>query len=226
MKTNLIKKPVLLILVLLLVCAIAPVVYAYEGQAVDVRAHLEGKPMEKLEKTFRLATAQEIAGSGICFPGIPNPPGVTRADRVPKFTCVVWIVTITVNNIYDYTMWGTWVHDNFNAEVDIDLLDVSQGTVDFEGDHKLSCWDIGTLASGQSATLNLIVWTGLTGNNSYPFSSSGAQPECEPPHQQFTDCGWHWLNCSGATLKWCEKVGNRFVQHSWNTGPKLQVWVY
>jgi hypothetical protein len=211
MKTNLIKKILLMTVILALVFALVPIVYAYEGQAVDVRAHLEGKVGEKIGKTFRLATAEEIADSGIDFPGIPNPPGVTREDRVPMFTCVVWIVTITITNINDYTMWDTWVHDNFNAEVDIALLDVSQGEVEFDGEHKIDSWDIGTLASGESATLNLIVWTGSAGNSS---------------NQEYTSCGWHWLNESGATLKWYEQVGDRFVQHSWNTGPKLQVYAY
>jgi hypothetical protein len=209
-----IRKFIPVLIIVLLIAALVPAVSAYEGHLVDIKAHVEGTPPTTRtgDKVMRLAEPSEIAASGRFPAGTVNT--VTSPDNVPLKTLVIWVVTITVNNLTGDTMYLTEVDDNFNAEVTIDIIDASQGTAEVEESgnpgnplyHKVY-WNIGTIVEGNSATLNLLVWTRV---------NNGGQ-------QEYTSTGQHWLNESGVTVKWDYPEGH---QESYNSGSLLPVTVY
>lgn len=216
MRKGLWKKILLVVIAVVLLSAALPVVSAYEGHLVDVRAHVEQPPF--LSKTARLATSCEIEyaiSQGIQFPDTPNPPSVTDPFNVPQDTCIAWIVTIAIQNFSAATMERVTVQDTFNGEVAIALLSASQGSVNIihGEDDRIEYWEIYDFAPCETATLQVIVWT-------------VCNPDCGD--QEFTDTGLYWLNSSGAIMKWYEWQDECFweVQGSYSTGPALPVTVY
>lgn len=113
MRIKVARKFLPLVIAGVLLVALVPLVSAFEAYAINVTAHVE----QPFAKTIRLATDEEIADSGIAFPNIPNPPGVTDPYYVPDGTCVVWMVTITFTNFLDYKIHDVMVKDNFGAEL-------------------------------------------------------------------------------------------------------------
>ncbi len=218
--------PVVIVGVLLL--AMVPAVAAYEAHIVNVRVRV--KERFNIIKTMRLATDGEIADAinlgidpVIDFPGDPNPPTVTDPTSVPIETCVVWMVTIAVSNPHSYPIHDVVVTDHFGAELAIALWNVDPGStfVDvywkthtrpdgstFETQYRVT-WDVGTLAPsgepGDSATLNLLVWTKLN----------------PALHQEYTSPGFYTLN-SGATMKWLDPDGHQFSSST----PSLELEAY
>ena len=206
--------PVIIVGVLLL--AMVPAVAAYEAHVVNVTARVKAR--FNIIKTMRLATDEEIGTSGITFPSThPNEtddgvPVTGPANVVPMETCVVWMVTITVSNPHDYEMQNVVVTDHFGAELAVDVWDVDPGettnvVVDpkthtrpdgstFETQYRVT-WYVGVLAPsgepGDSATLEMLVWTKL--------NPAGKQ--------EYTSPGFYTLN-SGATMKWLDPDLHQF----------------
>ena len=214
-----------LVIVGVLLLAMVPAVSAYEGHLVNITAHVKGR--FDFIKCMRLANDGEIADAinpgiepVIVFPGDPNPPTVTDPARVPVETCVVWMVTIAINNNHDYPMQDVVVTDHFGAELAVAVWDVEplsswdvvvdpkthtrpDGTT-FETQYRVT-WYVGTLLPGEGATLDLLVWTKL--------NPAGKQ--------EYTSPGDYTLN-SGPTMKWRDPEGHQ----SSSTAPSLEVEAY
>ena len=138
-------------------------------------------------------------------------PVTGPADVVPVETCVVWMVTIAVSNPHDYAMQNVVVKDHFGAELAVAVWNVDPGSTVVDVSWKIHTrpdgtefitqyrvtWDVGVLAPsgdpGDSATLDLLVWTKL--------NPAG--------HQEYTTPGFYTLN-SGATMKWLDPDGHQF----------------
>lgn len=200
-----------------------PLVSAYEAHLINVTAHVEER--FNIIKTMRLATPQEIAESGIDFPGTPNPPAVTDPSRVPVETSVVWLATIFASNPHDYPITEVVITDHFAAEmageqlgslpVDLSIKAHSRGKSgksSFETQYRITwyvTWDTvdnsGWLDPGESVTLTMLVWTKL--------NPSG--------RQEYTSPGTYTLN-SGPMMKWLDPDGHQFS----NGGPPLHIAAY
>ena len=220
-----VKKFLPLIVAGMALAILVPLVGAYEAHVVDVRAHVKGQPFTK---TMRLAEPSDWEGMGIAFPNPPNgddpgtaeyDPVVTDPNSVPEKTCVVWVVTISVPNTEGYTMQRVTVRDNFNAEVAIAVMDFSHGTVNIvvkPNQYSVNVWEFFNFAPGETAELELLVWTKLNKGDK----------------QEFTSTGPHWINESGVTMKWYEWVCKGSSNCRWkvsgsmSTGPRLPVTVY
>lgn len=125
---------------------------------------------------------------------------------------VQWVFTITVTNLYDWTMEDVVVSDRFAAELEIDCVCcVSHGTLDLSmkgnSDKVFLTWTIGDLAPLETATLCMIIST----------------DENPAGHQEYTSPGCYELN-SGAVLKF-PKPGNNNGQYSFHT-QSIYVHVY
>ncbi len=233
MRIKIAKKFLPVVIAGVLLMTLVPAVMAYEAHAVNVTAHV--KERFNVTKTMRLATALEIATSGIIFPNTPNPqppgdppPWVTDPAYVPVETCVVWMVIITVSNPHEYWIYDVVVKDNFSAELageplgsmPVDLLIKwhSRGkakTEKFATQYRIIWYVDRTEADpsypplgmepGGSATLYIMVWTKL--------NPAGKQ--------EYTSPGNYTLN-SGATLKWLDPDGHQFS----TTAPSLEVEAY
>ena len=203
-------KTFLSVLVALVVLAGAvPLVSAYEAYTIDVKAYLKEEPFI-ITKFARLATDEEAALAG----NPTNPPGISWND-VPVFTRITWVVTIAISNPYDYVMTDVIVKDNFSAELNGELIsDVPLETLikrytkgkapmkTIEPQQIRIEWEVGTLAPGESATLELLVWT--------KFNPAGKQ--------EYTSTGWYTMN-SGPTMKWLDNFG-----HQWSAeAPSLTI---
>lgn len=196
------------ILAMMLVVTAFPVVSAFEGAKVNVSAS-ETIPATKV---IRLATCDEITYAkdilGADIPCAANPEGVTEWDYIPARTCVVWVVTLGVMNPLDYTMTKVIVRDQFNANVGIAVMN---GTGTVTPPNQLSEWNIGNMAPGDEACLELIVWT----------RDTGADAESQ---QQFADAGTYNLNYSGIMMTWDD---SQLKEQSYlYGGPPLTVTVY
>ena len=155
-----------------------------------------------------------LAHEGFSFPSDPNPSGVDDPAYVPIETCVVWVVTICIYNPHSDNMTEVTIKDNFSAEmatgeplsslpVDLDIKwhDRGKGKKEpfatqyrivwyvtwlFGEDPEDEDWDnSGILEPGDSACLELMVWT--------KKNPSGKQ--------EYTSPGLYTLN-SGPTAKW------------------------
>ena len=228
------RRALIALLVLVVLAAAVPAVSAYESYLINVKAHV--KYPFNVFKTMRLATAEEIAAAealGVVFPNPPNPPEVTEPDMVPVFTCVAWIVEITVNNPYDYPITEVTVKDNFSAElgaepldslpVDLTVLSHSRGKSGkqaFPTQYRID-WYVTYISGdvndpetvdnsdwmlpGESETLTMMVWTKL--------NPSG--------RQEYTSPGTYTLN-SGPTAKWFDPDGHQFSSE----GDPLYIYAY
>ena len=186
--------------------SLLPVVSAFEAHLVNVTAHV--KEPFNVVKSMRLADSQEIAGHAdeindtlgdhLNYTNC-NPPGAT-ADYVPIRTCIVWVVRIDISNPFSYPIHNVIVTDHFGAELNGELIEEGMPVEVTTPPPQLritwypTClsWDGtqcldngGILASGESATLNMLVWT-----------------EKNPAgKQEYTSPGSYTLN-SGPTMKW------------------------
>lgn len=217
-----------LALVVALLAAIVPGVSAYEAHLVTINVHLEGEWRADFAKTMRLATAEEIADSGIAFPSTPNPPTVLDPFNVPMYTCVVWMVTLDFINTTDDWIYNVVIKDHFGAELGghplddmpVDLIIVSHKTGSakkelFETQYRITWYvdrdvadpaaPVQGIAPGQTSQLKILVWTKL--------NPSG--------RQEYTSRGYYEFN-SGPTAKWEDRYG---VQSS-AEAPSLYVTVY
>ena len=232
MRIKLPRKFLPVVIVGVLLMAMVPAVSAYEAHIVNVKARV--KERFNIIKTMRLAEDWEIADAGDIFPpgSSPNPPEVYNPiygepveEYVPVETCVVWMVTIAVSNPHDYEMQNVVVKDHFGAELAVALWHVDPGAptavdvywkthtrpdgTEFVTQYRVT-WDVGVLApsgdSGDSATLDLLVWTKLN----------------PALHQEYTSPGDDYTLNSGATMKWLDPDGHQFSA----TAPSLEVEAY
>ena len=152
-------------------------------------------------------------------PGTPN-VGVTDPANVPVDTFILWLVTIVVTNTENYPWTDVVVKDNFSAElggqpygtdvVDLFIKTHSKGKSKkeiFETQYRITwyvtCLDSpgpgecvdngGELGEGESAYLELYVWTKL--------NPAG--------HQEYTSTGTYTMN-SGPNVKWFDSEGQQF----------------
>lgn len=125
-----------------------------------------------------------------------------NAFEVPMGEVATWRVRIKVINTGTTEITDTSVHDNFGAEFSVSVDGKSQGTVDIELKGKAKkvqlVWNIGRLAVGASAWLDLIVSTKQNPAGKQEFTSPG-------------DCQMN----SGATLKYYR--GNKQFSATSNT---------
>jgi len=111
------------------------------------------------------------------------------------YTFYEWWVQIQVTNWNSYTITNVRVMDRFGAEFGVDLVAYSGGaggtmpvlTPQGNSEKIFVDWYIGSLGSGQSATLVLHVWT-----DHNPADK-----------QEFTSCDAYYMN-SGAVVKWLD----------------------
>ena len=221
MRKKLTGKFLSMIIAVALLMTLVPLVSAYEAYTTNVKIRV--KERFNCSKTVRLATPEEIEESGITFPSEPNPETVDPDYplEVPTFTCVVWVVRISISNPDDYCYTELVIKDNFSAEVGGEPLDdmpvdvivrmQTRGNTkkgSFQSQTRIvwyvTCddWDPVTeectdnsleLCPGESAYLEMLVWTKL--------NPSGNK-------QSYTSPGDYTLN-SGPTAKWLDPDGHQ-----------------
>jgi hypothetical protein len=184
-------KYLLAIGVMIVVLAVAfPAVGAYEGHLVDVKAH----DTIPVTKEARLATPTEINSyiPSSCNPGIYNPATITAWDNIPKDTCVAWIVTMSVKNRLDYTMYNVSIFDEFNKNVKIKKISASPDNVNIQNENRIEYWDIGTLQPNGTACLTLIVWTDCYQESWVEKSDCPIHHDCNnnDHNNNFTSCDY------------------------------------
>ena len=210
-------KTLLMGVTLLTLLAIAvPLVSAYEAHTINVQARV--KEPFNVVKTIRLATEGEIGefwqahqGDDPPFewPSLPNPPAVQDPYNVPINTCVVWVVTIGIQNPHDYPITEVVVTDHFGAElatgepldtmpVDVWFKSHSRGKgkkEPFVTQYRITwyvTWDdalennSGFMEPGDTEFIELLVWTKLNPSGRQEYTTGGA---------------YYTLN-SGPTAKW------------------------
>lgn len=160
---------------------------------------------EPLYSGYILQTTHNCEGTGETYE-----PGVHHSDPTSDLqlnTLYEWWIQIEVTNWNPYTITNVRLADRFGAEFGVCIIDYSGGTGGTEPElttkgksqKVFAEWYIGSLASGQSATLILHVWT-------------DHNPADKP---EFTSYGTYEIN-SGAVVKWLDNNGK---QHSAETMP-------
>lgn len=117
---------------------------------------------------------------------------------------IIWDFEITLYNGLGYTMEDATVWDRFGAEIEVDEDPVvTHGTWDIKtkgkSDKVFLRWDIGDLASGDTAVLTMVISTDI--------NPAG--------HQEYTSPGCYELN-SGAVLKFINSEGIQLSAHTPN----------
>lgn len=124
------------------------------------------------------------------FDSLDKGIGVVQAHSTTAIvgTETGWTLVITIANPFGYIMEDAVITDRFGAEIEIDSVVASVGTVTEKtkgkSDKVFLTWEIGDLAISGTATLTLEISTDL--------NPAG--------HQEYTELGEEELN-SGATLK-------------------------
>jgi hypothetical protein len=145
-------------------------------------------------KEARLATRTEINSyiPSSCNPGIYNPATITAWDNIPKDTCVAWIVTMSVKNRLDYTMYNVSIFDEFNKNVKIKKISASPDNVNIQNENRIDTWQIGTLQPNGTACLTLIVWTDCYQESWVEKSDCPIHHDCNnnDHNNNFTSCDY------------------------------------
>ena len=107
-----------------------------------------------------------------------------------------WYVTITVENTNSYPINDVVVADRFGGEFGVAERFISHGGAIFSLSGRTEkvhlVWDIGLLGPGETATLELNVYTDMNPGEK----------------QEFTSCGTYTMN-SGAVVKWLDDRGKQ-----------------
>jgi hypothetical protein len=161
-------------IIVTILAVVVPSVAAYEGHAIDVKAH----DTIPVTKEVRLATRLEINNylPSACNSGVYNPAAVTTWNNIPANTSVAWIVNMYVKNSLDYTMYNIKIFDEFNENVKIKVISASTGigSVTIKDENRMEYWQIGTLEPDGTACLTLFVWT-----DTYLYCQWVFDPDCQ-----------------------------------------------
>ena len=222
------------IIAAVLLITLVPLVSAFEAHTINVKVRV--KERFNCIKTARLAESWEIDESGIIFPSPPHgADNLTNPFNVPIYTCVVWVVRITLTNTDNYCYTEVVVKDNFSTEitgepaleevpVDVIVRTQTRGMSQKESFQSqtrilwyVTCedWDAGAeecndnsglLCPGDSAFLEMLVWTKLNPSGKQSYTSSGN----------------YTLN-SGPTAKWLSVEDGH---QSSSCGPSVHIYAY
>jgi len=186
---------------------------AFEYHVIDIRARIHRPPTV----VKHVLKDPDLTGSPVQPPEGCIPADTEFPLEVPINTCVWWVLRIEVTNTFfgtDTGMQDVVVTDRFGAELDgqplsdvpvnVEVITHSRGQSGketFETQVRINwcvtgdlvageCVDGGQLLPGESAFLDMLVWTKL--------NPSGKQ--------EYTSPGTYEMN-SGATAKWVDQSG-------------------
>ena len=186
----------------LVLATTVPLVSAYESYTINVRVHVKERfnvlKTARLAEDWEIVESGIIFPSPPH--GADN---LTDPFNVPIETCVVWIVTINITNTDNYCYTNLVLKDNFSAEmageplldedppVDVIVRTQTRGNSkkeSFQSQTRIlwyvTCedWDAvaeecndnsGELCPGESAYLEMLVWTKLNPSGKQSYTSSG-----------------------------------------------------
>ena len=213
------------IIIVALLATIVPAVSAFESHLINVRVRVEER--FNCFKTIELADpedVQDLIVAGLIPPDVdPDQPDVDPdyPNEVPTFTCVVWLLKLTMCNPHTYNITDVTVKDYFGAEIagETVLDDVPVNVIvrtQTRGKHHLESFQSQTrilwyvtyrdgdvtnpddvdnldiMEPGECAHLYMYVWTKLNPSGKQSYTSSGN----------------YTLN-SGPTAKWLDPEGHQ-----------------